>query len=113
MCVNSHKINKILTRSITTLLLLTALTVSAFGASVRGKLQNSQQQPKAYVAVTLYSAKTGRSAEVYTGEDGMYYLNNVPAGEYLLEVWVNPKSPLTYKVTILDPGTDIPPIEVR
>jgi hypothetical protein len=113
MCVTSHQIIKVLTRFLTTFFLLSALTVSAFAATVRGKLQDSQQQPKGYVAVTLYSSRTGRSAAVYTGADGMYYLHDVPAGEYFLEVWLYANQPpLTYKVTITDPGTDIPPIQL-
>lgn len=112
MCVTINRVIKVVRRSIATFFLLSLLTVPVLAANVRGKLQDREQSPKAYVAVTLYNSQTGRSAAVYTGADGMYYLRNVPAGEYYLEVWIYAnRPPLTYKVTISDPDTDIPPIQ--
>lgn len=114
MCVTINQIIKGARRSFATFLLLSVLAIPVLAANVRGKLQDREQSPKAYVAITLYNSRTGRSAAVYTGADGMYYLRNVPAGEYYLEVWLYAnRPPLTYKVTINDPDTDIAPIEVQ
>jgi hypothetical protein len=93
------------------LFLFFLLTVSAQAATVRGRLENRNRYPASYVAVTLYNDQVGRSATAYTGGDGMYYLYNVPPGDYLLEVWLYPnRPPLTYSIRVHDPGTDIPPI---
>jgi hypothetical protein len=48
----------------------------------------------------------------YTGEDGMYYLYNVPPGFYYLEVWIQPgRQPLVYEVQVGNGSfSDIPPI---
>jgi hypothetical protein len=111
-------------RRINTVLLVSLLLVfigpaSAQGATVRGRLERRDGQgrlyPATYVSVTLNSAKTGRSSQAYTGADGMYYLYNVPAGDYQLEVWATPgKPPLTFNIRVLDrPYTDILPILIQ
>ena len=71
--------------------------------------------PAAGVAVTVYalSSQIGRSAVSYSGADGMYYIPNVPGGQYKLEVWAtNP--PLVYDIVVYDQQayTDIAPIVV-
>ena len=88
-------------------------TASVQAATVRGRLENRNRYPAAYVAVTLYNQQMGRSSAAYTGADGMYYLYNVPPGDYYLEVWIYPgQPPLTYSIRVNDPGTDIPPIQL-
>ena len=44
-----------------------------------------------------------------TGVNGMYYLYNIPAGDYYLEVWVG-NSPIVYPVRIFfgNPVQDLP-----
>jgi hypothetical protein len=48
---------------------------------------NGKRIPAENWQVTLYSDKSGRSAPVYTGSDGMYFFRNIAPGSYALEVW--------------------------
>jgi hypothetical protein len=50
-----------------------------------------------------------RSVPSVTGPNGMYYLYNIPAGDYYLEVWVS-STPLVYPVRIFfgTPQQDLP-----
>jgi hypothetical protein len=66
--------------------LATASSVEA--AMVRGKLMFSNGVPAAQIGVRVRTAK-GVSPFAYSGRDGMYYLNAIPAGSYTLEVWRN------------------------
>lgn len=88
----------------------TAALVSA--STVRGRLVRSNGYPATGVAVTVVNQQIGRSSPAYAGPDGMYYLYNVPAGYYYLEVWVNPSSPIVYQIQVLDPLTDVVQIVV-
>ena len=102
-------------RIIPLLFLFITITVSAHAATVRGRLDRSNgyggSYQVAYVMVTLYNDRLGRSAPAYTGTDGMYYLYNVPPDDYFLEVWLYPgRPPLRYSIQVRDPYTDIPPI---
>lgn len=88
---------------------------SAYAGTVRGMLvrQNSAGRKYAapYIGVSLNNKQIGRSSLVYSGVDGMYYLHNVPAGNYYLEVWVAPNHRLVYTINVTDePYTDITPI---
>ena len=67
------------------------------------------------VHVTALAANKVRSHPASTGQDGMYYLYNVPAGAYYLEIWINGMNnrPLYYQIKVFEPYTDIPPIVVR
>ena len=57
-------------------------------ATVKGQLLNaSNNSPAPYVAVRLNSQSRGASEFAYSGGDGRYFINNVPAGDYVLEVW--------------------------
>jgi hypothetical protein len=91
---------------------------SALAAStVRGKLfrQNSagQSYGAAGIPVRLVDQGRGPSARSYSGSDGMFYIYNVPPGNYTLEVFTNDKQPLRYSIRVLDkPYTDIAPIRV-
>ncbi|HXZ33465.1 MAG TPA: hypothetical protein VEH30_14385 [Terriglobales bacterium] len=99
------------------ILLFAGQTVSA--AVVRGRLDhtypNGARYPAAGVAVTIYNPKYGRSSTYYAGPDGMYYLQNVPAGPNYLEVWTrDPRAaPTVYPIQVAEPYTDIPPIVVK
>jgi len=103
----------------TLLFLLTLVSAELFaGAStVRGRLVRrgpSGDYPAAGVEVSLYavSSKIGRSPKAYSGTDGMYYIPNVPPGQYRLELWVD-KQPLTYDIAVrAEEYTDIAPIPV-
>lgn len=96
-------------------LLAAAATSSSFGANVRGQLTcEGGRAPAVGIAVTFYNPQLGRTRPVFTGGDGMYYIN-VPAGQYNLEIWVYKQgtSPTQiYPIQIRDPQTDIPRVLV-
>ncbi|MFZ1008668.1 MAG: carboxypeptidase-like regulatory domain-containing protein [Candidatus Sulfotelmatobacter sp.] len=93
---------------------LTLLFASpAHAATVRGQLVfSSSNAPAPYVAVRLNSQSKGPSEFAYSGGDGKYYLLNVPAGAYQLEVWRGGKVVLTVAVTVQEPVADLPPARV-
>jgi hypothetical protein len=91
----------------------------ACAATVRGRLDhvypNGQRAPGVGFAVTVYRADIGRSQPTYTGQDGIYYLNNIPPGTYNLEIWtsrVPGVPPTVYVIQVSEPFVDIPPIYV-
>ncbi|HYK90528.1 MAG TPA: carboxypeptidase-like regulatory domain-containing protein [Acidobacteriota bacterium] len=76
----------------------------ADAATVHGQLvYASNNTPAPYVAVRLNAPGRGASEFAYTGSDGKYYLRNVPAGAYQLEVWRGNKLVLTVDVTVQEP----------
>jgi hypothetical protein len=87
-------------------------STAAHAASIRGQLLHQNGQPAASVTVTISDHKNYRSAPAHAGSDGMYYIYNIPAGQYYLEVWVNPNTPQTYQVTVAEPSTDMPRVTV-
>src|SRR6266446_4878099 len=96
-----------------------AIGESADAASVRGRLNhaypNGQTVSGIGFAVTVFRGDIGRSAPAYSGQDGMYYLYNIPPGTYNLEIWTSrdPRVPPTvYVIVVSEPNTDIPPIYV-
>lgn len=102
------------TRLLLPLLLLLATTSSwaqTQTAVVRGRLTHGAF-PATYVQVTIYNQSTPRSAPAVTGQDGMYIFPKIPVGDYYLEVWADPKTPLVYPIHVAYPATDIPPINI-
>jgi hypothetical protein len=97
-----------ITRIFLTCAAVAIASVAAHAASVRGQLVRENGQLAAGVTVTISDDKNYRSAPAVAGSDGMYYLYNIPAGQYYLEVWVNPKTPKKYQVTVKEPNTDMP-----
>ncbi len=101
------------------LLLIFIGTTSAQGATVRGRLDRRDGHGRfyraTYVSVTLNNPRMGRSSPAYSGGDGMYYLYNVPPGDYQLEIWAYPgRPPLTINIRVNDqPYTDIDPILIQ
>jgi len=97
--------------SMPTLAFLVFLLLSpAHAATVRGQLVfSSSNAPAPYVAVRLNSQSKGPSEFAYSGNDGKYYLRNVPAGAYQLEVWRGGKVVLTLAVTVQEPLVEVPP----
>ncbi len=76
--------------------------------TVRGQLLGNGQSPASGVQVTLYSQAFGRSSPVVTGGDGMYSFNNIPFGDYNLEIWIS-RPPRVYPVRIAaSPFHDLP-----
>ena len=100
------------------LLVATAGSTLLAGATVRGRVVREGahgQSPAAGVAVsvTAIDSKLGRSAPTFTGTDGMYYLYNVPAGTYRLEIRVSKDRVTTYTIRVGNSGfTDIAPVVV-
>jgi hypothetical protein len=84
--------------------------VVANGATVQGQLVNASGKPSAYVAVRLTSNGKGPSEFAYSGGDGRFYLKNVPAGDYQLEVWQGSKVVTSLPVRVQEPTTTLPPI---
>jgi len=80
-------------------------------ATVRGQLV-LPNQPAVGVPVNLYNVQLGYSGYSYSGPDGMYFLNNIPPGDYDLLVWVVPGHPLAYRIRVTIPNTDIAPIQI-
>jgi hypothetical protein len=103
---------KSLLRMLTCFAAFAAATMAADAASVRGQLLHQNGQPATSITVTISDHKNYRSAPAQVGVDGMYYLYNIPAGQYYLEVWVNPKTPQIYQVTVKEPNTDMPRVTV-
>jgi len=101
-----------LTRLFVCLAATALASVAAHAASASGKLIHANGSPAAGVTVTL-SNERGRSAPAHSDSNGSYTLNNIPAGQYYLEVWVNPRTPQTVQVTITEPSTTMPQVKVR
>ena len=104
-------------------IIITAIILAAFWlalpsqaqtqtTTVRGQLLHQDQSPAAGIQVTLFSSAFGRSSPYMTSKDGMFYINNVPFGNYYLEVWVS-KPPQAYPVQITrSPFQDLPRLTV-
>ena len=97
---------------------LLAAAESAAG-NVRGLLLRRGPQgayPAEGIAVTVYVQQLGRSRPGFSGSDGMYYLYNVPAGQYFLEIWAHGFSnpPIVFQIVVDDrlPFTDVAPVTV-
>jgi hypothetical protein len=85
----------------------------ANAATVHGQLvYASNNAPAPYVAVRLNAPGKGASEFAYTGGDGKYYLRNVPAGTYQLEVWQGKKVVQTVAVTVQEPDSALAPVQV-
>lgn len=92
---------------------LALASAAAHAASVRGQVLHKNGQPAADITVTISDHKSFRSPPAHAGKDGMYYLFNIPAGQYFLEVWADPRTPTVYQVTVSEPNTDMPRVTVQ
>jgi|HubBroStandDraft_5_1064220.scaffolds.fasta_scaffold499341_2 hypothetical protein len=97
--------------------LILAGLVTASAATVRGRADcvapNGYRGPAVGAFITLFSATIGRSNPSGVGQDGMYYLYNIPPGTYALEVWSrsNPSlPPRVFQLAVYEPYTDVPVI---
>lgn len=78
--------------------------------TVRGQVVRMDgTTPVANIPVDLMTNAGARSVPSITGANGMYYLYNIPAGDYHLEVWMG-SSPNVYPVRIFSgtPLQDLP-----
>jgi hypothetical protein len=95
-----------------TIALLLAIAGTCPAATVRGKVLRANKAASG-VEVTVLNAQKVRTSPVYSGANGMYYIPNVKAGSYTLEVWATPKKPpLTFPIQVKEPESDINPVEV-
>lgn len=88
-------------------------TMTASAAMVRGRVFRSDGQPYAGVKVAVESAAAGRSATTLTADDGLFQLNNIPPGDYVMEVRTS-GSTTTYRITVDQRQVvDVAPVTVR
>lgn len=92
--------------------LLSLFVSAAHAATVHGQLIFGNNAPAPFVAVRLNSQSKGPSEFAYSGGDGKYYLRNIPAGAYQIEVWRGGKVVLTIAVTVQEPLAEVPPARV-
>jgi hypothetical protein len=80
---------------------------------VRGMLEGNTtaKTPAPGVLVTVES-NNYTSPAVKSGKDGLYYIPNLTPGNYTLQVWADPKSPLSFPITVKGSLTDVPPVIV-
>jgi hypothetical protein len=85
-------------------------------ASIRGQLLcENNSVPAVGIAVTVFNPQTGRSNPSFTGGDGMYYLNGIPAGIHTLEIWIyrSQGTPsMVYQIQVGEPHTDLPRVNL-
>jgi hypothetical protein len=98
---------------------LSASSATGSAATVRGKIgcavANGQQGAATGKYVTVFNASIGRSKQAAVGANGMFYLYNIPANSYVLEVWSrsNPSlPPQTFQLKVLEPYTNVPVVTV-
>jgi Carboxypeptidase regulatory-like domain len=90
--------------------------IDARAVTVRGRVERQTsygQVAAGAVKVTLNSTASGRSSPAYTDPQGYYYIYNVPAGTYTLEVWSGP-TPVTLPISVgAVPTFSAPPLTIR
>ena len=88
------------------ILFLTAVVSNA--ATVQGQLvYSSGGRPAPYVGVRLNSASRGPSEFAYSGNDGRFYLRNVPPGAYQLEIWRAGRMVTSVRVNVQEPRAEL------
>jgi len=94
---------------------LTALWIGglfAHAATVQGIAVCANQNTPAYnAAISVFRADIGQSNLAAVGENGVFYLYNIPAGIYVMQVWSrsNPSlAPLLFTVSVFEPLTSLP-----
>jgi hypothetical protein len=82
--------------------------------TVRGQVvRRDGITPLPNISVDLLTGAGARSVPSISGANGMYYLYNIPAGDYQIEVWAG-GSPIVYPVRIVlgTPLQDLPRVVV-
>jgi hypothetical protein len=102
-------------RSILFVALITLFVASdSLGDTVRGKVVHPDGvTAHVNAAVTLESPAIGRSGTAYTGNDGMFQLEKVPAGEYTMEIKTARETKRLRVVVEPKAYTDIAPVSIR
>ncbi len=100
-------------KRIATLLLTLLVAAAANAATVRGKIIRADGSVARGAAVTLDHPQRGRSATAYSDAEGMFYLPNVPAGDYTMEVQT-PNDKAAFRITVLNQEySDVAPVKVK
>jgi hypothetical protein len=98
------------------LVLLSGVGISTdtYAQTIRGRLMKGSR-PIIGVPVNVYSNVIGQSGFSYSGPDGMYYLFNIPPGQFILQIWDIPNvPPMQFQIYVHpQPWVDIAPIQVR
>ena len=93
------------------LLVFIAAAVTLAGAAVvRGRLVHQNQVPATGLLVTVYNPNSKRTVPVHTDANGAYYIPNVSAGNYCLEIWTATgpgAKPIEYSIRVDEPYTDV------
>ena len=84
----------------------------AHAANARGQVVHRNGAPAVGCVVTLLNSHKVRSASVHVDTTGMYYFESITAGQYNLEIWVNPQTPTACRVTVTEPSTDLPKVTI-
>jgi Carboxypeptidase regulatory-like domain len=79
----------------------------AEAATVRGKVQKPDGKANSGAAVVLENAAIGATATVYTAEDGVFCLRNVPPGNYNMKVKTAHASKMLPVSVALQPTVDL------
>ncbi len=76
-----------------TFILLSIVPFVAYGGTLTGKLECFREyglENAPFIPVTLYSIVSKKNLQtVFSDPEGIYYFDNVEAGNYILKVWVN------------------------
>jgi hypothetical protein len=99
------------------ILMTTALAATDVEATtVRGRVDRQTSfgiVTAGSIKVTLKSTAGSRSSPAYTNPQGVYYIYNVPTGNYVLEVWSS-RNPVTIPITVQNvPVFNAPTVTVR
>jgi hypothetical protein len=100
-------------RTIAQAVVFLVASVVGNAATVRGQLVDaSKGHPSIYVAVRLNSASIGPSEFAYSGNNGKFYIKNVPEGDYQLEVWRGGNKAASIRISVQEPTTDLGRVRV-
>jgi hypothetical protein len=100
-------LRKLVRRAVALSALLALTGLAAGAATVRGRLiHTGDGSPAAGLAVTVNHPQFGRSKPVFSGPNGMFYLNGIPTGDFDLEIWTSTTSHVTVRIHVVEPLTD-------
>jgi Carboxypeptidase regulatory-like domain len=98
-------------RSLFTLVLLLSVA-TAEAANVRGRVLTANGAVYPDVAITLQNRTVGRTATVFTAEDGLFQLHNIPPGNYVMEV-KTPRTTKSVQISVTAPTETLADVRVQ